>query len=101
MTTPLACDLTAIAAEQRTAHQALVERLLFETPQEVRELAEGYAFRFTADDYAAVMAFVANERLCCPFFTFGVEVGAERGPIWLRLTGDAAVKEFLRAEFKR
>jgi hypothetical protein len=101
MSSPLACDLTAIAPEQRASHQALTERLMFELVQEIRELSDGYAFRFMADDYPALMAYVANERLCCPFFTFVIEVSAERGPIWLRLTGREGVKEFLRVELHR
>jgi hypothetical protein len=98
MTSPLACNLTAIASENRIAHQALTERLMSEMVQEVHELSDGYAFRFTADDYAAIMGYVAQERLCCPFFTFVIEISAERGPIWLRLSGREGVKEFLRAE---
>jgi hypothetical protein len=93
----LACDLTAITAEQRTSHQVRAQRVLHEAAEELHELPDGYALRFTADDYAALVEFIANERLCCPFFTFGLEVTPERGPIWLRLTGQSGVKEFLRA----
>jgi hypothetical protein len=93
----LACDLNAIADEQRAAHQIRARRVLHEAAQEVRELPAGYALRFTADDYAALAEFIANERLCCPFFTFELEVTPECGPIWLRLTGQSGVKEFLQA----
>ncbi len=97
----VACDMTAIAPEQRAFHQARAEHLWFEAAQEIRELPDGYAFRFTADEYSTITEFIANERLCCPFFTFGLEVGSERGPIWLRLTGREGVKEFLRTELNR
>lgn len=100
MTSTIACDLTAIASDQRAAHEALAERL-FKTAQQVNELPNGYAFRFTADDYLAIVSFVTHERLCCPFFTFEVEVDAERGPIWLRLTGREGVKEYLWSELNR
>ncbi len=91
-----ACDLAAIAAEQRAAHQARVEHLWFEAAQEVRELPDGYGFRFSADEFPTIAEFIANERLCCPFFNFGLEVTPERGPVWLRLTGREGVKDFLR-----
>ena len=92
----LICDLNAIAAEQRTSHAVRAQRVLHEAVKEVLELPDGYALRFTADDYSALAEFIANERLCCPFFTFGLEVTRERGPIWLRLTGQSGVKEFLQ-----
>jgi len=89
---PLACDLTAIDATQRSAHRELAEHLVSHGAQEICELPDGYAFRFTADEYASVTTFVANERLCCPFFTFVVEVQADHGPLWLRITGREGVK---------
>ena|SRR5690242_20541305 len=95
--TLLACDLTAIDAAEREAHQALAARLLTEIALETQELADGYAFRFPAEVYPDVVAFVANERLCCPFFTFMLEVTPGRGPLWLRITGPDGVKAMLRS----
>ena len=95
---PLACDLTAIPTEQRAAHQTLAQDLLTRAAAETRELPDGYAFRFPAERYVDVAAFIANERLCCPFFTFVLEVTPEHGPIWLRITGRDGVKEVLQAE---
>lgn len=94
----LACDLTAIAPEQRIDHQRLAHDLLTHAAAETRELADGYAFCFPAERYGEVTAFIANERLCCPFFRFGLEVTPERGPIWLRITGREGVKAVLQAE---
>ena len=93
-----ACDMTAIAPLERDAHQALAARLFGEAVQERTELANGYTFRFTPDRYRDVAAFVANELLCCPFFTFVLEVTADRGPIWLRITGDENAKAILQQE---
>jgi hypothetical protein len=100
MISPLACDLNAIVPENRAAHQALGERLIAELVQEVRELPDGYPFRFSPGDYIDITAYVVNERLCFPFFAFDIEVGTKRGPVWLRITGRAGVKEFLRSEMK-
>ena len=97
---PLACDLTAIVPEQRAAHEVLATRLIKETAQERRELPNGYALRFAAEQYGEITAFIANERLCCPFFHFALEVMPNRGPIWLRLTGPEGVKALLAEELR-
>jgi hypothetical protein len=93
---PIACDLTALDAGVRSAHIELARQLLNESAQEVRELPDGRAFRYAAEQYAQVTQFIANERLCCPFFTFVLEVTPGNGPIWLRITGRVGVKEFLQ-----
>ena len=98
---PLACDLTAIPAEEREAHELLAKRLFVDAAPERQELPDGYAFQFRADQYPLLTAFVANERLCCPFFRFTLEVTPEQGPLWLRITGGDGVKEFIRAEFPK
>jgi hypothetical protein len=92
---PLSCDMTAIPAEQRAGHEALVERLWSTAIQETQELPDGYAYRFAAEDYPLLTAFIANERLCCPFFDFVLEVAPVDGPIWLRITGPEGVKDIL------
>ena len=97
----LACDLAAIPAEEREAHELLAKQLFFASVPDRQELPDGYAFRFRADQYPLLAAFIANERLCCPFFQFTLEVTPAQGPLWLRLTGGDGVKEFIRAEFSR
>jgi hypothetical protein len=91
------CDLTAIAPAARGAHQELI-RVVSETVAELVELPDGLALRFPADAYDSVVRFVAGERLCCPFLAFTLEISAARGALWLRLTGPAGIKAFLRAE---
>lgn len=98
--TSMACNLTAIPAGQRQQHMATAEQL-FAAVQETRELPNGYAFRLPQepDMWLKAAEFIANERLCCPFFGFGLELEPERGPLWLKLTGGTGVKEFLQREF--
>ena len=98
MIPPFACDMTAIPPDERGAHHGLTRRLMTEALAELRELPDGLAFRFAADEYEAVVRFVDRERLCCPFLRFTLEVAPDRGPIWLRLTGAQGVKVFIRAE---
>jgi hypothetical protein len=46
----------------------------------------------------AVAEFVANERLCCPFFKFGITAERDGGPVWFRITGEGEAKRVLKAE---
>jgi len=96
---PLACDMTAIPAAQRPVHLA-TSRELFSKIAEFRELPDGYEFRLAdgPDLLTKLGEFVSLERLCCPFLRFHVEVEAEGGPVWLRLSGREGVKEFIREE---
>ena len=95
----LACDKTAIAAEQRPAHLA-TSRELFARIEEVRELEGGYEFRLAdgPDLLTKIAEFVSLEKLCCPFLRFAIEVEPEGGPVWLRLSGREGVKAFIREE---
>ena len=96
---PFACDMTAIAAEQRSAHMVTIEKL-FRSVQSSRELQNGYAFELPneSDMLLTVAEFIANERLCCPFFDFALEVEREGGAVWLSLKGRDGVKPFIMAE---
>ena len=96
---PLACDMTAIPAEQRPRHLEK-SREFFSQIEETRELPNGYEFRFADEPNVLTQLadFVSLEKLCCPFLRFEIEVEAENGPVWLRLTGREGVKEFIREE---
>lgn len=92
--------MTAIPAEKRGAHHALINRLITEEVEEISELPDGLAFRFPPEAYDAVTEFVGSERLCCPFLAFCLDVSPDRGPLTLRLTGAEGVKDFIRAELR-
>lgn len=96
---PFACDMSAIAADQRDAHLATINKL-FRAIESVRELPNGYTFRLTneADVLLNAVEFIALERLCCPFFGFGLDIEPEGGAVWLSLTGREGVKPFIMAE---
>ena len=99
---PIACRLTAMTDEQRKRHTYLREQMQ-KGVKEVKELPDGYAFRFVADakTLTNLAEFISLERLCCPFFTFELVVGGGDSPAWLRLTGGEGVKEFLKTAFVR
>ena len=96
-TPSLACDLTAIPASVREEH-VLTAPQLFSAAQEVLELSNGFAIRFLNETgrFMAMAKFIENERLCCPFFNFGLEIEPNNGSLWLRLTGGEGVKEILQ-----
>lgn len=99
---PLACVADAIPASERPAHFALLARLFTEDVRERRDLpdgADGYAFRFHVRAFDDLARWIANERRCCPFLTFTLEVAPDGGPVWVRLAGPAGTRRFLDAEF--
>ncbi|MBD0325025.1 MAG: hypothetical protein ICV68_01255 [Pyrinomonadaceae bacterium] len=96
---PFACDMNAIEPERRGEHMRTSEEL-FRAVEEMRELANGYAFRLANEPEVLLKAaqFIALEKLCCPFFGFTLEVEPEGGAVWLSLTGREGVKPFIMAE---
>ena len=96
---PLACRWSALSAVQQERQRVLYRQLRADV-QEVVELEDGYAFRHSSDRalLLAVAEFVANERLCCPFFEFGITVEGDGGPVWLRMRGEGGAKRLLEAE---
>jgi hypothetical protein len=93
----LACNMQAIPKEMRSIHEANAKRV-FASVQELRELPTGYAWRLPneTDVLQTIVAFMSYERLCCPFFRFKVEMEPDLGPVWLHITGNVDVKDFLR-----
>jgi len=95
--TCLACTLHGREfAERKDA----IARELFAHATEVKELADGYAYKFEGFDSWAerILAFIAVEKECCPFFTFELALEPNDGPVWLRLRGSADIKAFVTAE---
>lgn len=99
MTQGLVCNVSALTSEQHQERKELANLIRTQT-QESQELSNGYAFRLPSSStlFLELAEFVHLERHCCPFFNFQVELGANEGPIWLRMTGPEGVKEFMKAE---
>lgn len=98
--TPFACNMAALNGEQKKRVLDLLKELKAKR-QEVRELPDGFAFRYAMDSDTLRNAaeFIVYERLCCPFFSFELEVEKDNGAMWLRLEGREGVKDFIRIEF--
>lgn len=101
MDTPFACNMNALDASQRERYKELT-RKLNDSRQSIKELSDGYAFRFKAESQLILETaeFIVYERLCCPFFDFELAVEQDSNRLWLRLRGQDGIKEFIRAEFR-
>jgi hypothetical protein len=93
----LACLFTG----EELAARGEAVRPLIASYQQLKELEDGYAFQFPGESewIQRVVTFVAEERECCPFFTFELHYEPNLGPIWLRLRGSAEIKAMLRDQW--
>ena len=95
---PIACDMSVLSPAQREMHIS-TSHDLFLSLRQIRELPNGYEFRLDGSNVILKAAeFISLEKLCCPFLNFTLEVEAENGSVWLRLTGREGVKAFVREE---
>ncbi len=94
----IACNPRAIDTANRDDHEAVAKDIFSSASVlEVKELPNGYGFRLPLETSMLhnVTTFVANERLCCPFFTFTLVIGEQ---FWFELTGTQEVKDYIKAE---
>jgi hypothetical protein len=98
---PFACNVAALTPAERHRHFDELGPALRAVKTGLRELPNGYEFRFPSDrkTTAMLLEWADQERLCCPFFDVDVHFEAEGGSVWLRLTGRAGTKEFIKADF--
>ena len=97
---PLACNMSVFTPAQREAHIQTTTELI-QGVQRVRDIENGYEFRFPNETHfiSKIAEFISNERLCCPFLEFNLNVRSDDEPVSLSLTGPIGTQEFLRAEF--
>lgn len=91
---PIACSLSE---RERVVRGEEVSDL-FKDVQQVRELADGFAYRFPGDEEygSRLLEFIMGERSCCLFFTFELVFEPNQGPAWLHVRGPEGVKGFMR-----
>ncbi len=96
----IACDPNAIPAELREGWMAIGKQV-YAAVLEAQALSNGYRFRLPTESVMLlqIAEYISNERLCCPFLDFGIEVTPDRGPIWLSLTGGEGVKAYIGGIF--
>jgi hypothetical protein len=97
---PFDCNAFALSAEVRKRHFDELGPALLKLKKTMRELADGYEFEFPADNhtYQLLTEWMFQERLCCPFFNIELRLEGGAGPLWLRLTGQPGVKEFIKTD---
>lgn len=93
------CNLTGPELHERRRQ---VLRKVSEAVLEVKDLVDGYAYRFPPEENwnIELANLITLERQCCPFLTFVVRIDPGAGPIWLELTGPAGTKDFLNSLFE-
>ena len=98
--TPLVCNMDVFTSAQREAHIQTTTELI-QALQSVQEVKNGYEFTFPNETefISKIAEFISNERLCCPFLKFTLNILSNREPVSLSLTGPLGTQEFLRAEF--
>jgi hypothetical protein len=92
---PIACCLTSAELREREATLlAQFRSAVIET----EELVDGYAFRVPDDSKSieTVAEMMVAERECCPFLTFELVAQTGMGPVFVRVTGPAGTKNFLK-----
>jgi hypothetical protein len=97
---PFACNINGFSLAERLEHRALAARLA-QSVTLAEELPDGYAFTLDTSRISTidVVAWLALERRCCPFFDIGFEWRRNEGPLVLSLRGRDGVKNFIRDEF--
>ena len=100
MDTTFICNINALSETQKKRYKELT-RNLNQSRQSVKELNDGFAFRFKVESQLILDAaeFIVYERLCCPFFTFELTVESDTNRMWLNLRGQNGIKEFIQYEF--
>ena len=98
--TPLVCNMDVFTSAQREAHIQTTTELI-QALQSVEEVKNGYEFTFPNETefISKIAEFISNERLCCPFLKFTLNILSNLEPLSLSLTGPLGTQEFLRAEF--
>lgn len=98
--TPLVCNMDVFTPTQREAHLRTTAELI-EAVYNVQAVENGYEFHFPnkTELISKIAEFISNERLCCPFLKFTLNVVSSEEPLSFALTGPIGTQEFLRAEF--
>jgi hypothetical protein len=93
----IACNKSGMTRTERKRQDALASRLI-NAAHAVHELSDGYEmiYKDGARFFVIVAEWAALETRCCPFFEIGLTLGANNGPLTVRLCGGKGVKEFMK-----
>jgi hypothetical protein len=100
---PLVCDLSLLSRPERDRLMELTDEL-FGGVREVRELSDGYEFRYpdaSGELMVNLAEWISLDRKCCSFLKHGIFTEPHHHHAWLHLTGPAGAKESLAADVER
>jgi hypothetical protein len=97
---PLVCNMGVFTPAQRDSHIQTTTELV-QAILSVQEVKNGYQFTFPNETefITKIAEFISNERLCCSFLEFSLNIISTSEPVSLSLTGPNGTQEFLQAEF--
>jgi hypothetical protein len=98
--TGFCCNMQAMTQAERQRYNMIRARLEAAVT-DAKELPDGYAFQLQTEQVslAEIKEWIGYEQKCCPFFDLVIEAAQDDKPATLKITGNAGVKDFIRAEF--
>ena len=93
------CDLSVFTDTEREHHMQVAQELFAKTI-ELRESEDAYALRLPDEDgiILKMAEFIQDDRKCCAFINFGIDIEPQGKGIWLLLKGGAEVKEAIKSD---
>jgi hypothetical protein len=93
------CKLTTPELRER---KATVIADLKKLIKDKKELKDGYAYKFSDSDevLTKLNEFIKSEKECCDFLSFNITTGKNKSHVWLEITGEEGVKDFIRTEIE-
>jgi hypothetical protein len=100
MTQP-SCDLTVFTPAQRAAHHAAQLAVVLGRSVGRRVVDDGVELEYPVDGglAAALLAWVVDERRCCPFIRFELALDPAADRMRLAMTGPRGTREILLSAF--
>ena len=93
---PFSCKMNALSPAERKELPKWLDSLVAMKPV-ATELENGFSLEFAHSGKAFPLAskWISCESRCCPFFEFAISLTPNDGPLTIRITGPAGVKEFI------
>lgn len=94
------CDMSVFTDKDRQRHMSVAGEI-FSKVSELKETNEGYALRLPDEEgiILKMADFINDDRKCCAFIHFGIDIEAHNKGIWLTLKGNTAdAKEAIKGE---
>lgn len=96
--TLFSCKLTS--PELRKRKEEVIAKLKKQIIEK-KDVVNGYRYKFkgTDEELDMLTTFIKSERQCCDFFNFKLDVYND-GFVWLEISGQDGVREFINTELE-